>query len=263
MTPFITFTSDFGQKDVYVASVKAVILSRLPNAVILDVTHEITPFRPLFALPPLIEILEVTPPHRIHLVIVDPGVGSDRRALVGVSPTHQFVFPDNGLPATLLRWVGDMRFFHLDDPRIFGGFASPTFQGRDLFAPAVAELGKGRRPEEMGREVPSSSLFQDPSGRPDESGKCLVWNIDRFGNVLLGFRAIQPPEEVSVEWNGFLLPYVRRYQEVPIGHLGLLFNSSRWLEIFCREGSASEQTGIHIGTFLKIRIRGGTGQTLT
>ena len=262
MIPFITFTSDFGQSDTYVASVKMAILSRIPEAILVDVTHDIPPFRPLLALPALLEILEVAPPTTIHLVVVDPGVGSRRRAMVGELDGSRFVMQDNGLPYFLTRWKENLRFFHLSDPTIFGGVEYPTFQGRALFAPAVAALCRGRRPGELGPEIRPQDLVRDTGLSGFAPGDLLVWNVDRFGNILLGYRAFTPPTRVEIKSGERSLPYVTRYQEVPTGNLGVLVNSSGWLEIFCREGSAASLTGLRTGMFVKTTILGGKGRPL-
>lgn len=262
MIPFITFTSDFGQDDTYVASVKMAILSRIPEAIIIDVTHHIPPFSPLLALPPLLETLEVAPPATIHLVVVDPGVGSRRRAVAGELDGSRFVMQDNGLPYFLTLWKENLRFFHLADPLIFGGVESPTFQGRDLFAPAVAALCRGKGPGELGPEIPPQDLVRETRLSGFDQGDLLVWNVDRFGNILLGYRVFTPPRRVDIKWGERSLPYVTRYQEVPTGGLGVLVNSSGWLEIFCREGSAASLTGLRTGMFVKTTVLGGKGRPL-
>ncbi len=262
MRPFVTFISDFGQRDTYVASVRMAILSRAQEAILIDVTHDVPAFMPLLALPPLIEILEISPPGCIHLVVVDPGVGSPRRALVGSAHGTLFVLPDNGLPHHLNRWVENLRFYHLSDPSAFGGTETATFQGRDLFAPAVAALCRGIRPEEMGAEISSGDLVRETGFSGAGADRLLVWNVDRFGNVLLGYRASIPPRSVRIVADGVDLPYVSRYQDVPKGRPGILVNSSGWLEIFCREGSASELTGFYPGMFLDASMEGGVGRRL-
>ncbi len=262
MRPFVTFISDFGQRDTYVASVRMAILSRVQDAILIDVTHDIPPFMPLLALPSLIDILEVSPPDTIHLVVVDPGVGSPRRALIGSAPGHFFVFPDNGLPHHLNRWVEGLRFYHLSNPSAFGGAETATFQGRDLFAPAVAALCRGIRPEEMGEEISAADLVHDTGLSGAGADRLLVWNVDRFGNVLLGYRANVPPTSVRIAFDGIDLPYVSRYQDVPRGRPGILVNSSGWIEIFCREGSAFELTGFRPGMLLEASIEGGVGRPL-
>ncbi|EQD25715.1 MAG: hypothetical protein D084_Lepto4C00020G0002 [Leptospirillum sp. Group IV 'UBA BS'] len=225
-------------------------------------TQDIPPFQPILALPALLEILEVAPPASIHLVVVDPGVGSRRMALAGESDEFRFVFPDNGLPHALTRWLKNMKFFHLSDPESFGGLASPTFQGRDLFAPAVAALCRGRSASELGPEVRPCDLVSEAGLSGFAPEKLLVWNTDRFGNVLLGYRAFTPPDKVVVEGIGLPFPYVSRYQDVPRGRPGVLINSSGWLEIFCREGSAAQLTGLRTGMFVKATIEGGQGRRL-
>ena len=262
MKPFITFTSDFGLKDNYVAGVKGFLWTHLPEAILLDITHEIPSFSPEFALPHLLDLLERCPRGTIHLVVVDPGVGSPRRPLVGMWDEFFIVLPDNGLPHLLTAWIPDLRFRHLADTRLFGGSDSPTFQGRDLFAPAVVYLANGNPPEQLGPEISHGALIKDRFQQEQSRSKILVWNIDRFGNILLGYRVTRTPERIDI-WHGETrIPYVTRYQSVSPGQAGCLINSSGWLEVFCREGNAAEFTGIKVGDRIHVQIKGGEGRFL-
>ena len=263
MKRFVTFTSDFGTRDSYVAGVKLRILSGAPHCEVIDVTHEIPSFSPALALPSLVDIMRVSPPGTIHLCVVDPGVGSTRRALAGEGQNAFFILPDNGLPLLLTEWVEGLVFYQMNSPEIFGGEATATFQGRDLFAPAVVALAAGKMaPRDMGPRVETDSLtsWADPSESSD--GRLLAWNVDHFGNILLDYYALLLPEKVDMSHAGTAIPYVRRYQEVPKGSLGCLVNSSGWLEIFCREGNASKKTGMGIGHHIAARIEGGSGRRL-
>lgn len=261
MRRLVTFTSDFGTRDSYVASVKMRILAGDPQTEVIDVTHEIPPFSPALALPPLIDIMAVSPPGTLHLCIVDPGVGSSRKALAGEGKDALFVLPDNGLAALLCAWIEDLRFYHLDTPEIFGGKATPTFQGRDLFSPAVVALTSGRHtPKDLGPLIPTGSLTPHADISPEN--QLLVWNIDHFGNVLLDYFTLRPPESVAFVHEGRPIPFVRRYQDVSRGSLGCLINSSGWLEVFCREGNAAERTGMKLGHRVTVRVEGGAGRRI-
>ena len=263
MKRFVTFTSDFGTRDSYVASVKLRILSGAPHCEVIDVTHEIPSFSPALALPPLVDIIRVSPPGTIHLCVVDPGVGGTRRALAGEGQNFFFILPDNGLPSLLTDWIEGLEFYHMNSPEIFGGEATATFQGRDLFAPAVVALAAGRlMPKNMGPRVATESLTSWGDDHEPSDGRLLAWNVDHFGNILLDYYALLLPEKVDISHAGTAIPYVRSYQEVPKGSLGCLVNSSGWLEIFCREGSASKKTGIGIGQHIAARIEGGSGRRL-
>lgn len=263
MRRFVTFTSDFGTRDSYVASVKLRILAGDPHCEVIDVTHEIPPFSPALALPPLIDIARVSPPGTTHLCIVDPGVGSPRKALAGEGGGFYFILPDNGLAALLSKWMDDLVFYDLHDPEIFGGEATPTFQGRDLFAPAVVALTSGKfAPKDLGPRMSPGALAPCADEGKEKDSRLTVWNIDHFGNILLDYFTLLPPETVEITHDGRLIPYVRRYQDVPRGSLGCLVNSSGWLEIFCREGSASGSTGMAVGQRLEARIEGGSGRRL-
>lgn len=257
MRPLISLTTDFGTKDPYVAALKGVLLSRIPDATIVDITHDIPPFEPSYALPVLVDVLPYFPPESFHLVIIDPGVGSTRKALIGDSPYGTLFLPDNGLPALLHDWL-DVRYRLVNTSAMPEGFASPTFQARDLFAPLLASIVLGIPREDVGKPIPLSELRPGLTIPP--VGYLRIWNIDRFGNVLFGFRTTSPPDSVEMLLEDVEIPFVKRYQDVPPGFAGMLVNSSGWLELFCREGSAADRFALSRGMTLPVRISGGKGR---
>jgi S-adenosylmethionine hydrolase len=257
MRPLITLTTDFGTKDPYVASLKGVLLSRTPDATIVDITHDIPPFEPSYALPVLVDVLPYFPRESFHLVIIDPGVGSTRKALIGECPYGTLFLPDNGLPSLLHNWM-DVTYRLVDASFIPEGFASPTFQARDLFAPLLASIVLGTPRENVGKPIPVSDLHPGLAIPP--AGYLRIWNIDRFGNVLFGYRSISVPDSVEMLLEDIEIPFVKRYQDVPPGFAGMLVNSSEWLELFCREGSAADRFSLSRGMTLPVRISGGKGR---
>jgi len=141
--PIITLASDFGQTDGYVGAMKGVILSICPQATMVDVTHEIPPQDVHRAAHILRAVAPYYPPGTVHIVVVDPGVGSARRPLAIQTDDAFFVGPDNGLFTAILKDVRTIRIVHLDQPRYWRSAISRTFHGRDVFAPVAAHLANG------------------------------------------------------------------------------------------------------------------------
>lgn len=257
--PLITLATDFGTKDPYVAAVKGVFFSNLSDARIIDITHQLPAFQPELALPFLLDSLPWFPPWSYHLVVVDPGVGSERKGLLLHTSFGWAIMPDNGLPDLIHRWLGPVKFFSLQTDSFPQGSDSPTFQARDFFAPALIRLIKGERPETFAVPIALDELEQPSLPR---EGEYRIWNIDRFGNILLGFKVTLPPVNVITAFRNQKIPYVKKYQDVFPGKLGVLVNSSGWIEIFCREGSAANTLDCKVGQSIPVRIIGGEGQFL-
>ena len=258
-SPLITLSTDFGNNDPYVGVLKGVLYSHLTNARIVDITHHLPVFRPDLALPYLLDSLPWFPSDSYHLVIVDPGVGSQRQGILLRGSFGWMVLPDNGLPYRLHQWMGPLETYLLDKVSFPEGDLSPTFQARDFFAPALVRLIQGTPILDFSSPLPPDRL----KSLPDEpSGSCLIWNTDHFGNILLGFHVKKPPVDVKLLMKGRHIPYVRRYQELSPGELGVLVNSSGWLELFSREGSAADRLNVKTGDRIPVRIVGGEGQFL-
>ncbi len=261
MSPIITLSTDFGTKDPYVGAIKGVLLSSLPDATIIDLTHELDVFEPCKALPFLIDTIAWFPPESFHLVIVDPGVGSDRIPLQVASPFGWIFLPDNGLPALMNEWFQNLSFREI--PYLESQSTkkrSPTFQGRDLFAKALIQQAKAKKGTLLGKLVSPESLTK--SFEPTPNGLCRIWNIDHFGNILLGYHISDPPQKITLPDAPSFIPYVQFYQDVPIGELGILVNSSGWLEIFQREGSAKKHWDLKTGDKIRIHLEGGQYKAL-
>ena len=164
MKRFVTFTSDFGTRDSYVASVKLRILSEAPHCEVIDVTHEIPFFSPALALPPLVDIMRISPPETIHLCVVDPGVGSPRRPLAGEGQNAFFILPDNGLPLLLTEWVEGLVFYHMNSPEIFWGRGHRNLSGERSVCPGRRRPGR-RKDDAKGYGPPGCNGFPNLLGR--------------------------------------------------------------------------------------------------
>ena len=178
MAPLITLLTDFGTSDSYVAEVKAVLLSRALGAALVDVTHQIPPGDVRAGQYVLARVWHRFPEGTVHLVVVDPGVGTSRRALAAEAAGHYFVAPDNGVLSPL---PADARFFELPVPP----GAAPSFHGRDLFAPAAAELATGTALAHLGS--PIADPYRVPLPAPHFDGTAVrgeVIYVDRFGTLI-------------------------------------------------------------------------------
>ena len=246
--PCLTLTTDFGGKDAYVASMKGVILRAVPEARIVDISHEIPPQDIAEGGYVLACAFPYFPAGTIHLVVVDPGVGTSRRLLAVRTRHHVFLAPDNGSLGLVFDAEAPLEMVQIPSPADAG--IAPTFHGRDLLAPAAARLLQGAALREIGPPASEPLPFPVPLARADSEGRLrvTVLSIDRFGNLILNFRAARgtgsgsrtPEMEIA---GRRLSRWVRTYAEAPAGEPVLLFNSSGFLEIAVANGSAAQTLG--------------------
>jgi S-adenosylmethionine hydrolase len=242
--------TDFGNADGYVGQVKGVLLGLCPDLLLVDLSHEI-PAQAVAAGAFLLETVSAAfPLGTIHLAVVDPGVGTERRGLVVRTERHVFVVPDNGLVSRVLdrdplrgAWAIEAAHYRRDP-------VSPTFEGRDVFAPAAAWLARGVAPERFGPEV--HDLVRLPSRVvpvPGPNVVSVVW-VDRFGNVVLDLAREVLPEgavpQVTTP-HGDVHRFARTYGDAPPGEPFLLFGSAGYLEIATSGGRADAALGMRVG----------------
>jgi S-adenosyl-L-methionine hydrolase (adenosine-forming) len=260
--PLISLTTDFG--DLYPAAMKAVILGINPDVRIIDVTHSIGQAGILEGAFALYSLVPYFPAKTVHIGVVDPGVGTSRRALAikaGKTGEEQFfVGPDNGLLIPAARRLGEMEIYELTNRNIMlGSGVSTTFHGRDIFAPAGAHLSKNFSIKEMGPQV--SQFIDLDFGDLGIDGPFLVGEVifaDKFGNIITNI-----PEDVisrffafgsEVEVNGRRVPFVRTYgfagREKPL----ILIGSHGFLEIAINGGNAALNFGLKNGDRVTIKI---------
>jgi S-adenosyl-L-methionine hydrolase (adenosine-forming) len=247
MTPIVTLLTDFGTADGYAAEMKGVLLTRCPGCMVVDVTHDVPPHDVESARLAVARYWRRFPPGTVHLAVVDPGVGSMRASLVVESDGLFLVGPDNGVlsPAFL---AGRATAFALPVPPQ----ASPTFHGRDVFAPAAAALAMGAPPSSLGApyDEPVVLRTREPHRAADGAVVGEVISVDRFGNAVtncLGLRG------GVVEVGGVLLPLQRTYADAAPGALVALVGSTGLIEVAVRDGSASREHGIARGTAVLFR----------
>lgn len=251
----ITLLTDFGTRDPYVGVVKGVLSSLAPRARLVDLTHEVPPGNIATAAFLLSSSLEFFPKGTVHLVVVDPGVGSGRKALALECGGRFFVGPDNGLfPAALAgRRLG--RAVELTNPRYRRPRVSSTFHGRDLFAPAAAALARGVPMTRLGGGV--ASLVPGALPSPVRVGRRwigeVLW-VDRFGNLVTNLPGSLLGRGSRVKVGGRSVGRVgSHYAQVRTGGLLALAGSFGTVEISVSGGSASERLKARIGTSVELR----------
>jgi S-adenosylmethionine hydrolase len=241
----VTFLSDFGTSAGYVGSVKGVIKNLAPEAEIIDISHEIPPFNILHAGYTLLNYYAYFPKDTIHLVVVDPGVGSDRRAMIIRTAHHTFVGPDNGVFQYLLTREA-YTMYEIDVRKVSGGTKHYTFHGRDLFAPVVAKLLKGVAPDELGKHMENFTEIPPQLFSQEENILAIKpIAIDRFGNIIAGFSKydldrIHKAKISSVTTKNFKTAFINKYYaEKNPGELLALWNSQDFLEVAMNQGNAA------------------------
>ena len=270
MTAIISLTTDFGLSDPYVAAMKGVILSRNPDAVIVDISHDIRPQRIEQGAFVLAAAWPYFPAGSIHIAVVDPGVGTSRAAIVLSTPKGTFVGPDNGILSAALPdeerpacTEGPRRVSlpagHsarcLSDDRFHRRPVSETFHGRDIFAPVAAHLSLGVPPEELGPRL--SEVVALPAFRavPLADGALAgrIVHVDRFGNLVSDVHADQLlSNRITAEIGGRRIAGLGRTYAESEGLVALI-GSSGFLEVALREGSAAREIGADVGDTLVVR----------
>lgn len=182
----ITLLTDFGTRDYFVGAMKGALLSVNPEAVIVDITHEVAPHDVEEAAFTLLAAYETFPAGTVHVAVVDPGVGSARRAIAVEGAGQFFVGPDNGVFGHVYERLGHVRVFHAVEKKFFRKSVSTTFHGRDVFAPVAGALSLGVQPRKLGPEVTDFVRlpFAAPFQRNASTLVATVIHVDRFGNCI-------------------------------------------------------------------------------
>jgi S-adenosylmethionine hydrolase len=258
--PVIAFLTDFGSRDHYAGTIKAVVLGICPDATLVDITHEVPPHDVLTAALELSACYRYFPPNTIFLVVVDPGVGSGRRGIAADTGDYRFVAPDNGVLTAVFRETPPRRVVELTERRYARPTVSRTFEGRDRFAPAAAWLAKGIDLAALGRPAGDCHQLEIPAPRVTADAiQGQVLRVDRFGNLVTNIdrslfdkfshdRGI----EISADTHS-VARLVATYADVGPKEVCALFGSTDHLEIAVNAASASEQLGLTRGAPVTIR----------
>jgi hypothetical protein len=243
----VTLLTDFGTKDYFVGAMKGVILTINPQARIIDITHAITPHDVRSAAFTLVNYYKNFPRGTVHLCVVDPGVGSARRALLVESDDYFFLAPDNGLLSFVFdeseKQNAPFRVFELTNPKYFAREISRTFHGRDVFAPLAAHLSNGIKSEEFGAEIKDFVRFEIP--KPGQISafetEAEIIHIDHFGNVITNLKADDLPVKFALKVNETHLEKHRKfYAEAEKGEIFTILGSAGYLEISAFQDSAKD-----------------------
>ncbi len=254
----ITLTTDFGLRGSYAGEMKAAMLRVNPSARIVDITHAITRHSIVEGSFVMEQVVKYSPEGTIHLGVIDPGVGTERRAAI-IEGEQWLIVPDNGLATLPMKHIKPRRAWAIDPERIrrFTGWrVSSTFHGRDVFGPAGALIEKGISPEEFAEEIPLDSLVRlglEPR-RENDTWLLRVIYIDDFGNVVLNLEGYERPKAVKLPDFGLRIPYLDTYGQVKPGELLALPGSHDYLEIAINQGSAAERLGLKVGDEIKVRL---------
>lgn len=252
--PVITLLTDFGTRDGYVAQMKGVVLGINPNAVIVDVTHEIEPQAIMQGALCLNEVFDAFPAGTIHVVVVDPDVGSTRRRIAAEVGNQRYVGPDNGLLTLVARRYPIHRVTSLTVTQYHRQPTSPTFHGRDLFASVAGNWSLGMDLSAFGEPitVPLAELRIPRIDKQDREVRGEVTGIDRFGNLTTNIMGtdlpLYCPSTIITHVGGHqMIGLSQYYSEHPPGTLLSLVGSSGRLEVAQNVGHAADELGAKIG----------------
>ncbi|MHC1578729.1 MAG: SAM hydrolase/SAM-dependent halogenase family protein [Dehalococcoidia bacterium] len=275
MSPIVTLTTDFGYDDAYVGAVKGAILSINPEANIIDISHSIRPQNIREAAFILDIAYRYFPKQTVHLAIVDPGVGSERRGIILKTSSAIFVVPDNGIltyivddlfsvQSPLLTEPTDdlkeivfkkgLEAAAITDPRFWRHPVSPTFHGRDIFAPVAAGLSLGISPYEFGEKINSLHVLPIPKPSLDSEDRLVgqILHVDRFGNLITNIKIKDlAGKDAVIEVAGYSIQGVSDYYAQKEGVMAIL-GSSGYLEVSLKGGSACDFLGALVGDEIKV-----------
>lgn len=256
----ITLTTDFGLQDPYVAAAKGVILSINPKVDIIDISHAIEPQNIAQAAFLLSTTYHYFPKGTIHVAVVDPEVGTERKAVLLVTPSAFFLAPDNGLLSYIIDETppDNVQVFALTNPRYLLSTISDTFHCRDIFAPAAAHLSRGISPDEFGEIL--HSIYAFPISRPQvsEDGVLIghILHIDHFGNLISDIKKNNLPRgRIFIEVHGHIIDDLSRtYADEDENELLALIGSSGNLEISVSNNNAARFLRAKMGDEVKVGI---------
>jgi S-adenosylmethionine hydrolase len=271
--PIVTLTTDFGLNDHFVGALKGVILNIAPEAKIVDICHTVQAFDILDGALALAQSYSYFPPRTVHLVVVDPGVGSARRPIIATSEMHNFVAPDNGVLSLMYAREQRLSVRHITAEHYFLQPVSNTFHGRDIFAPVAAYLAKGVDQEKFGEEVTDYVRFNAPKPKAVDATttRGVVLRVDRFGNLITNFTPQDAPALFQANVPPFKLVVGKRevtslrtnYAEGAPGEVFAIVGSMGFIEIAANRGSAAQTTGAAKGSEVLLELGNGTASAVS
>jgi S-adenosylmethionine hydrolase len=255
----VTFTTDFGTEDWFVGAMKGVVLSRAPRTALVDLTHAVEPGDVRGGAFALAAACRFFPRGTVHVAIVDPGVGSARKAIAVRTADYYFVGPDNGVLSLALARERVRAVHRLENARCFLPAVSATFHGRDVFAPVAAHLSRGGRISALGPRQEGWTRLPWPEPVATRNGwRGVVVHLDRFGNAISNLPASllrpSPAEGWQVRLRGRVgVPLGAFYQAVPAGRAVAVIGSTGFVELAVNGGNAAERFGLRRGSTIELR----------
>ncbi len=253
----VTFTTDFGLQDPFVGIMHGVVLNIHPETRIVDICHAVPSFNVLDGAWTIAQSYRFFPPRSVHVVIVDPGVGSQRRPILAETDDSIFVAPDNGVLSLVEKRESSFTVRHITAERYFLQPVSQTFHGRDIFAPVAGWLSKGIAPADFGPEITDYVRLPLPPVKQVESHRLCgaVLKVDKFGNLITNLTELEVPGLFSTATPGVKLVVAgrvitrvcRSYAEGGDEEFFALVGSSGYLEIAARQASAAEKLCVGAG----------------
>ncbi len=265
--PIITLTTDFGTNDHFVGVMKGVILEIVPDAQIVDICHAVQAFDVLDGALTISQAYSYFPTRTVHVVVVDPGVGTARRPIVASCDKYHFVAPDNGVLSLVYAREPRMHVRHITAQHYFMQPVSNTFHARDIFAPVAAWLAKEVDSLKFGEEIEDYVKFTAPKPKAADGNRLrgVVLKVDRFGNLITNITPQDAPALFSGAAKGFKIVIGNReitdiqtsYAEGAPGQLFGVLGSMGFLEIATNRGAAAQLTGVGKGAEVSIVLGEG------
>lgn len=260
----ITLTTDFGTADYFVGAMRGAVLAIDPNAHLVDITHEIPAQDIEAGAFTFFAAHQTFPAGTVHLIVVDPGVGSTRRAIAVMTEKYFFVAPDNGLLSFVYEAEPAVKIFNITNERFFRHPVSATFHGRDVFAPIAGALSRGVAPSELGEEISDFVRFEikKPIFIDENTIEAEIFQIDHFGNCLVNVKRDDLPQNFLER--GFLIEAAGReiqslhnfYAEAEApSELFMIFGSADFLELSAFRDSAAKKLRVEKKASLVVKCR--------
>ena len=262
--PLITLITDFGTDDHFVGTMKGVIYNINPQVAIVDITHQVASYDIFDASFALAQSYRFFPPDTIHLIVVDPGVGTARRPLLASSLAYRFVAPDNGVLSLIYDREENVEVRHITSDHYFLNPVSATFHGRDIFASVAGWLSKGLESDKFGEPITDYVRFSPPKPKwvNENLIKGVSIKVDKFGNILTNLRPEDLPQLFTEHPPAFKIIINQKevtrlnlaYSMGKPGELFAIVGSSGYLEICTNRGSAAKilnvGRGVEVGVML-------------
>jgi hypothetical protein len=265
--PIITLTTDFGVSDHFVGAIKGVMLQIAPEAQIIDISHSVQPFDILDGALTISQAYSYYPSGTVHMVIVDPGVGTPRRPIILTADKHIFVAPDNGVLSLIYEREERISVRHLTAEHYFLEPRSNTFHARDIFAPVAANLAKGLPADRFGDEITDYVRFASPRPKPVDARtlRGVVLKVDRFGNLVTNitpqdapklFAETPPAFKIAIGTKAQATRMCANYAEGTPGEVFGILGSMGFLEVATNRGSAYQLMGAGKGSEVNVVMEG-------